>query len=333
MKDPLLQVVKEFLSRHLVYGKPILLGLSGGPDSLALLHLILECKRFFPIDLHVAHIDHGWREESEAESLALQAYVEAIPLPFYLHRLTKKAESNLEEAAREERLKFFFHLMEEMNCQALVLGHQADDKAETILKRILEGADLFSLGGMQTVSSFEGKAIWRPCLGISKVKLQGWLDKRGLVGIDDPTNRDTRFLRSRMRLEIFPSLADKFGKQVSSRLASLGDAAHEVKEYLLQNIERYIDEVKREASGGLILDLRPFYPLKRLEMKMLLMRLIKEEGGKASAVMLETFLLQLLERKANYVCRAGKKIISIDRGLLLIANTEMVGIKRKTRLK
>ena len=80
MKDPLVLIVKNFLDSKLVPGKPLLLGYSGGPDSKALLYLLLQCRHFYPIDLHVAHVNHGWRPESREEAEILQGEAASLGL-------------------------------------------------------------------------------------------------------------------------------------------------------------------------------------------------------------------------------------------------------------
>ena len=85
MKDPLVKTVRDFLSRYFVCGKPILLGFSGGPDSKALLHLLLECRSLrLPFELHLAHVDHGWRPESKNEADILAKEALQLRLPFHL---------------------------------------------------------------------------------------------------------------------------------------------------------------------------------------------------------------------------------------------------------
>ena len=153
MRDRLLQVVKEFLKVHYREGFPLLVGFSGGPDSLALLHLLMECRRFFALELHVAHVDHGWREASGREAEGLQRAVGSWGLKFYVRRL--EGIPATEVAARESRLRFFGELYKELGCQAVVLGHQGDDQVETVLKRILEGATLPALGGIKGVAEVQ----------------------------------------------------------------------------------------------------------------------------------------------------------------------------------
>ena len=257
MRDPILKRVFEFLQAHFRPGAPLLLGVSGGPDSLALLHLLVEARHFFPMELHVAHVDHGWRPESGGEAKILEGIVKALGLPFHLCVLQKEGDNkNLENKAREGR-SFFLNLYKEKGFQALVLGHQANDAAETVLKRVLEGASLTSLGGIKPVSQFEGMPIWRPLLKVSKEELVAWLEKRGFAAFDDPTNRDPRFLRARMREHLLPTLAQSFGKEIQNNLCRLGEAAHEMAAYLQKKIAPILERVER-TSDGLRLDLARF---------------------------------------------------------------------------
>ncbi len=138
--------VKEFLKNYWDGKSPLLLGYSGGPDSKALLYALFESVG---PHLHVAHIDHGWREESRAEAEQIREEIFDLKLPFYTTRLNISFKKNKEEMAREARLHFFLSLFEKVPFQALVLGHHADDLAETALKRLFEGAPLSHLGGME----------------------------------------------------------------------------------------------------------------------------------------------------------------------------------------
>ena len=288
MKDTILQVIKGFLGKHYLSGKPLLLGLSGGPDSLALYHLLLEAKVG---ELYVVHVDHGWRKESRQEAEWLQAQVST---PFHLVRLKEGCRG--EEAARKERYMAFLKLYEELQCQALVLGHQGDDQSETVLKRILEGAHFSSLGGMREVADVWGMTVWRPLLSIPKKKLYLWLEKKGIQPLEDPTNQDPAFLRARMRTEIFPELGKRFGKEVGENLRRLGTSVQELKEYLDKKITPYFQRVVRK-SREVEIDLNPFFPFEKVEMKTFLKKWTDQEGVPLSYAALET-LYDLLENNA-----------------------------------
>ncbi|MDX8431464.1 MAG: tRNA lysidine(34) synthetase TilS [Candidatus Algichlamydia australiensis] len=220
--------VIPFLRKQWNQKSPLLLGFSGGPDSMALLHMLLKVK----IPLHLAHVDHGMREEGEKEAQLLAGYADKLGLPFHLRTLRGISGRNLEERFRDERRKFFIELTEKFSFQALLLGHHADDQAEVVLKRILEGARLYNLGGMAPVSKQEKLTIWRPLLGMRKEVLIKFLHYKGVHAFEDRTNSNLHYLRARMRAEIFPYLEKKFGKQVRMSLCRLAEESRGEKERL-----------------------------------------------------------------------------------------------------
>jgi tRNA(Ile)-lysidine synthase len=255
---------------------------------MALFHLLLICQRWFKFELHVAHVDHGWRSESREEAQWLQAQVSC---PFYLHRLEGVGKD--EASAREERLKFFSQLYEKLQCQALLLGHQAEDQAETVLKRIFEGGGLFTLRGITPVTHLHEMVVWRPLLGARKQELIAWLEQRGIPYLQDPSNYNPKYLRAKMRMSILPELSKSFGKEIQGNLLRLGQTAQELKEYFDKKLIPYFEQVTRE-EGGVKIDLNPLYPFEKVELKVFLKHLSEVEELGLSYEALET-LAGLLE--------------------------------------
>ena len=167
----LLDILRQFLHVHWDGHSPLLLGYSGGPDSKVLLYALLELGVH---SLHVAHIDHGWREESGGEVLLLQHEIEALRLPFHTTRLVAPVK-NKEALAREERFSFFSTLFHKISAQALLLAHHRDDQVETVLKRILEGAHLPFLTGIESISQRKVMTIWRPLLSCKNRQIISFL--------------------------------------------------------------------------------------------------------------------------------------------------------------
>lgn len=314
-KDRLIAHVKEFLRSQLPLGAPVLLAFSGGGDSLALLHLLLECKKAFPFTLHLAHVDHGWRKESAQEAKELRKLAEKLGLPFHATQLAPAKGGNLEAKAREARYAFFQKLYAELGCQALLLAHQADDQAETILKRVLEGSHFLALGGMQKQSTLYGMRLLRPLLECPKKTLEAWLTKRGEKGFQDPTNRDPAFLRARLRTQILPELARQFGKEISSNLLRLGKTFDRLGELVevgeeLANTHRNAGEVALIVPSS----------LPNLKRSALVKRFLQQEEFFLSYESFEAVCSLLEQQKSRRAFLSKEKKLIVDRGKLIIQN-------------
>jgi tRNA(Ile)-lysidine synthase len=229
-------VVKKFLEKEWDRKSPLMIAYSGGPDSKALLYAALDWGR---ASIHVAHVDHGWRIESGQEALDLEREIKSLGLNFHTSRLE---ETKTEEEARVARYAYFQRLREKIPYQALLLGHQAGDLAETVLKRIFEGAALTALTGMRPVSFFEGIELWRPLLSISRETIQEWLEEKKLPFLSDRTNEDPKFLRGRMRKELLPFLNQTFGKNISRNLLQISERSQELRDYFSVNHEKRLSE-------------------------------------------------------------------------------------------
>lgn len=291
----MLQTLKRFLSKRWDRKSPLLLGYSGGPDSKALLFALLDAG--LGSYLHLAHVDHSWREQSKEEALRLREEAERLSLPFYLKKIPAQGEA----ASREERLSFFRSLFEKIPFQALLLAHHANDGAETTLKRVLEGAHLCYLSGMDPCSKIHGMAVWRPFLFEPRQRIIRYLEKKQIGSFVDPSNCDPAYLRARMRLEILPQLQSAFGKNIGENLSLLGARARELREYLGRRTAN-IEEVK--GPFGSYIDLRG---MERIEARYLL-----QGRAKLSRSSLERALdgLKMLQ------CIQIAEGIFIDRGFL-----------------
>jgi len=226
--------IEQFLKQYSQFEKPLLLGFSGGPDSLTLAHILLSLKHPF----HIAHFDHSWREESKKECKELENWARSHHIPFHFERSQFPKLS--ENGARDERFAFFEKLFANDAFEALLLAHHQSDHIETILKRMLEGAHLINCRGIEPVS-FRGKMlIWRPLLETPKQKILKYLKENSLKPIQDKTNFDTKYLRARMRKSILPQLSKEFGKEVAGPLVSIGKQAKALKNYLDEKTSHYL---------------------------------------------------------------------------------------------
>lgn len=263
------QTVQRFLNQYNITDAPLLVALSGGPDSLALYHVLNQLN----VSFAVAHVDHGWRNESASEAQRLKQYV---TVPFHLLTLDPaEIEGNREDACRQRRLAFFKSLIQNEGYRAVLMGHHADDQAETVLKRIFEGACFTQMGAMEEEAQFEGMRIWRPFLTVSKRVILQYCEMHGLNPVDDYTNRDQHYLRARMRQTILPNLSATFGKEISKPLSRISLHSKELKDYLDSKVEQLIE--KQEKIGDKWkLDLTE--NVHRVEVKHLLKKFLTSEA-------------------------------------------------------
>lgn len=220
------KAVQTFLKQKHPIIKPLLLGFSGGTDSLALADCLIQLQ----VDFHIAHFDHGWRKSSKEECERLKNWAESRKIAFHTKRSENRVPS--EAMAREERFQFFESIFHEGEYESLVLGHQKQDLAETILKRVLEGARLYRLGGMQAEGTRNGMPIWRPLLFVPKEAVLSYIKENRLDPIEDPTNHELKYLRARMRKKIFPAVSEEFGKNIETPLLQIGRQADLLADYL-----------------------------------------------------------------------------------------------------
>ncbi len=321
----------EFLKAHHKHGAPLLLAFSGGPDSLSLLHLLMrQRKKLF--DLHLAHIDHGWREESAREAQQLKEMAERLNLPFHLKTLSPQdLEGNLEASSREARLCFFQELYAECHFQAVLFAHHADDQAETVLTRLFEGASLPHLGGMKQVTRMgalkECLEIWRPLLTHPKQDLLMYLEESSLkepllVPIQDRTNVDPRFRRARMRTQLFPQLATAFGKKIGENLCRLGNMLSDVATYLDERILPYWSAVYKGVAGVLV-DVIAIQGLHPFELQHFLRRFCEREGVCPSREVMEMLSQLLISGVSNRWAPIWDQEFHIDRGRLFLLHKEV----------
>ena len=214
----------------------ILLALSGGPDSMFLYHLLKMEKKEF----HVAHVDHGLQKSSQSDRMALQSLAKIDNVPFHFCTLEGFCleDRNLEDRLREKRISFFKEVMEKEGLGVVCLGHQKDERCETILKRFFEGGNLFHLFGIKKESVLGSMKVLRPLLNMAKKDIFKYLEANGIAYFTDVTNLEGDNLRATMRSEMIPFIEGKFKKNIVNSVCDLGDQAIYCMEYLQREVDK-----------------------------------------------------------------------------------------------
>ncbi len=274
MSDLLARVLL-FLQERITPSSKLLLGFSGGGDSLCLLSLLLECQKTLNFQLELAHLDHNCREKSGQEAAELKEYAKSKGLVMHLKRLKEIPSNNIEDFFRVKRSQFFYTLFQKHGYQALLLAHHQNDEEETILKRVLEGGRIESLSSLDPISYYQNMPLWRPLIGSLKKELNDWNYTHQLNPIEDPTNFDGSNLRSKMRVSILPTLEAMFGKKVGSSLKRISSFSKRYQSYMEDKTSLF--EGAKESFFGCVLDFtrNHWHPL---EIEFLVSKELKKRG-------------------------------------------------------
>jgi tRNA(Ile)-lysidine synthase len=214
----------------------VVVAVSGGPDSVALLLGLYELAPRLGLTLVVAHLDHGLRLEEAAEDAAYVAQLggrRGLPVEVGNADLTNLPRGeNLEEAARRTRYEFLAEVADRHGARTIAVGHTIDDQAETLLMRLLRGAGPRGLSAMTPLASRPGMRVVRPLLRVSRTAVQSYLDVKKEVARLDRTNQDVALTRNRVRHILVPMLRRQFNPRIVETLARTADLMGEVDGYL-----------------------------------------------------------------------------------------------------
>ena len=231
MQHTLLAQVRQTIVSHrlLATGDRVVVAVSGGADSVALLHLLVSLQPPLQLTLHVAHLDHGLRATSPEDASFVEALGHRWGIPSTIERrdvsaLCVREGWSLEDGARRVRYQFFLEVARRWGMTRLALAHTADDQAETVLLRLVRGTGLMGLGAIPIMRELEpGVRVVRPLLDVWRRDLLAYLQEAGLSYRDDETNHDQRFVRNRIRGELLPLLERRYNPNIKRMLTQLAD--------------------------------------------------------------------------------------------------------------
>lgn len=265
--DPLILKIKKTLIDHKMVepGETVLLGVSGGPDSVALLHGLFELKQELNVDLVVAHLNHGARgKESDRDARFVKDLCETLQIKVLIEKtdVAKQqaiSKSSFQETARNLRLEFFERAMNQIGASRIALGHTLDDQAETVLINLLRGSGLKGAGGMNPVR----KPYIRPLFYCSRSEIVDFLKNREISYCNDSSNEKTDYLRNSIRLELIPLLQDKYNPKITETLFETSAIFRADNDYLNDLEDQEFDRVALESvtSETLSMDIGNFTAL------------------------------------------------------------------------
>jgi tRNA(Ile)-lysidine synthetase-like protein len=261
---PLLARVRAALGRLLPTSPQsptrLVAAVSGGADSLCMLHLLDRLRGELGLDMHVAHLDHRLRAAQSAADARFVADTAArLGLPYHLGERDVAAYARaqglgIQAAARELRYAFLAELGQQIGAGVLAVAHTADDQAETVLMHLLRGAGPAGLRGMQPALPWHaGLTLIRPLLEIRRAEVEAYCAAHGLEPRHDPSNDSPKYLRGRLRHDLLPRLA-AYNPQIVEALARTARICGEDYAFLQQELDRHWPGLVRASADALRLD-------------------------------------------------------------------------------
>ena len=239
----LLQQFQATIEREslLPSGSNLILCVSGGSDSIALLHLCHQLSRLFRWQLHILHFHHGLREESDEEARFVRDLSQRLNLEFHLRttRDFQSETSGLQEKARNWRRTEALKLREEISADSILTAHHAEDQLETWLLKWLRGAHLSGLQGM----SRSDPPFIRPLLDFRKNMLSDFLKENGFEWREDASNQDSKYMRNRVRNELLPLLRTLSREGIESRIRDLDSQSRLLQKELESQYQNWLEKI------------------------------------------------------------------------------------------
>ncbi len=241
-------------------GDKVVVGVSGGPDSLCLVHLLRELEDDYRLKLHLAHLNHRLRgEEAEADAAFVEELAEKWGLPATIEgenvrAYAQAAHLSLKEAARRLRYSFLVRVAKEMGASCIAVGHNADDQVETIVMHWLRGAALAGLRGMLPKTLYEGTWLVRPLLEVTRAEIESYCESHDLKYRFDRSNLDLTYHRNRIRHELLP-LLEEYNPRLRQTLRRSAEILAHDYAYIESQVRKAWAEIAQESDEAISFEL------------------------------------------------------------------------------
>ncbi len=250
----LLRTVRETIARYRMFvpGDSVLVAVSGGPDSVALAHLLDTIAGEYSLQLAVAHLNHRLRgRQSDRDAEFVAALAENFDWPFYLEKkdvrgFQRRRHLSPEEAARQVRYEFYDAVASKEGFNKIALGHHADDNAELVLMNLLRGSGPLGLSGIAPVRD---NRIVRPLIGLKRSQILDYISEKKIAFVTDSSNMDPAFRRNKIRHHLIPELKNSYNPAIIDSLNRLGE--------IMQAEDQWIDDVIAPVFSDCVLNRAP----------------------------------------------------------------------------
>lgn len=285
LEEKVLQTIVE--NKLIQNGDKIVIGVSGGPDSIALLDVLIKLQSRIKFDITVAHINHMIRQEAIDDQKYVEQYCKNKKIKCFIKQakveeIAKKKKIGTEEAGRNLRYEFFNEILEKTNSNKIATAHSKNDNAETVLMNILRGSGTSGLKGIQAAR--DNKYI-RPLIECERKEIEEYCNENNLEPRIDKTNMENIYTRNKIRNLLIPYIQKEFNPNVIEALNRLSQIASIENEYFeLQTIKAYNEIKEEETKEQIILNLKKFNSLDLVIKNRIVLYTINRFFGSSSGI-------------------------------------------------
>ena len=260
----MLEKVWTYICSHGFFqkGDSVVVGVSGGADSMALLHILNSLSSRLKLSLHVAHLNHQLRgKEAQEDASFVKAAAESLDIPFTLGTedvpaMVSREKLSVEEAARKARYNFLLATADKLGASKVAVAHNADDQAETFLMHLLHGTGLEGLAGMKPSMG----VVVRPLLGVRRREIEVFCEQSGIDYRIDSTNADVAFLRNRIRHQLIPMLTE-YNPNIVEALLRTTEIIRGENDYIEKETVLAAEKALKKTAQGLTVKVKAFADL------------------------------------------------------------------------
>lgn len=268
-------------------GDKIVLGVSGGPDSISMLHILKELKEEYNFEIYVAHINHMIREEAEEDEKFVQHYCEKNNIRCFVKRIdvqqiAKTEKIGTEEAGRNIRYQFFEEVLEQVGANKIAVAHNKNDKIETIIMNLLRGSGVSGLKGIEPIR--DNKYI-RPLIECERQEIEQYCEKQQLNPRIDKTNFENDYTRNKIRNIVIPYIKEEFNPNIIETMDRLSQVATDESNYIdLQTQKIYQKLLIEKGQEEIVLRLKEFNEQEKVIKSRIILLAVKDVMGSTQRI-------------------------------------------------
>lgn len=318
--DKLQDAIKRY--KLIAKGDLVLVGVSGGPDSVCLLYLLQFLSGSLGFRIEIAHLDHMLRKDSAGDAKFVKGLALKLGVPATFGKVNIKriaAKGSLEEAARNRRLDFLLNAAKQAGAKKIALAHNLDDQAETVLMRILRGTGLYGLSAMLPKRRLYGCEVIRPLIHIQRKEIENFLKRQGITPRRDKTNKEDIFLRNKLRNKLIPLIEDEYNPKIKETLSNMAEISAMDYDYLNQTALRMVKGKRGRVKLSNFMRLHP--AIQRLILRLNIWRL----QGSTRRITLR----HIKEIEDLILSRPLNSIVDLPKGISVIKKSKSIFFYRK----